>query len=90
MKSFDVAAGTVSLTPEMLADEGDYIGVYTEGGLYFNTAGDDNWHGLSLGIYGAGCDTTLDTSTATGTYSYTSRCAQPRCVEMRCQLLLMP
>jgi hypothetical protein len=26
------------LTPEMLADDGDYIGVYTEGGLYFNAA----------------------------------------------------
>ncbi|EPY4986800.1 SGNH/GDSL hydrolase family protein [Klebsiella quasipneumoniae] len=71
VKSFDVAAGTVSLTPEMLADEGDYIGVYTEGGLYFNTAATITGTVYRWASTVPAGDTTLDTSTATGTYSYT-------------------
>ncbi|WP_440707224.1 SGNH/GDSL hydrolase family protein [Klebsiella pneumoniae] len=71
VKSFDVAAGTVSLTPEMLADEGDYIGVYTEGGLYFNTAATITGTVYRWASTVPAGDATLDTSTATGTYSYT-------------------
>ncbi len=71
VKSFDVAAGTVSLTPEMLADDGDYIGVYTEGGLYFNTAATITGTVYRWASTVPAGDTTLDTSTATGTYSYT-------------------
>lgn len=71
VKSFDVAAGTVSLTPEMLADEGDYIGVYTEVGLYFNTAATITGTVYRWASTVPAGDTTLDTSTATGTYSYT-------------------
>ncbi|EPI2541605.1 SGNH/GDSL hydrolase family protein, partial [Klebsiella pneumoniae] len=71
VKSFDIAAGTVSLTPEMLADEGDYIGVYTEGGLYFNTAATITGTVYRWASTVPAGDTTLDTSTATGTYSYT-------------------
>ena len=71
VKSFDVAAGTVSLTPEMLADDGDYIGVYTEGGLYFNTAATITGTVYRWASTVPDGDTTLDTSTATGTYSYT-------------------
>ncbi|HHS9938687.1 TPA: SGNH/GDSL hydrolase family protein, partial [Klebsiella variicola subsp. variicola] len=71
VKSFDVAAGTVSLTPEMLADDGDYIGVYTEGGLYFNTAATKTGTVYRWASTVPAGDTTLDTSTATGTYSYT-------------------
>ncbi|SXE21759.1 flagellar biosynthesis, cell-distal portion of basal-body rod [Klebsiella variicola] len=71
VKSFDVASGTVSLTPEMLADEGDYIGVYTEGGLYFNTAATITGTVYRWASTVPAGDTTLDTSTATGTYSYT-------------------
>ncbi|HBQ2318100.1 TPA: SGNH/GDSL hydrolase family protein [Klebsiella pneumoniae] len=71
VKTFDAAAGTVSLTPEMLADEGDYIGVYTEGGLYFNTAATITgtvyrWASTTLGS-----DTNFDTALATGSYNYT-------------------
>ncbi|HBX7975040.1 TPA: SGNH/GDSL hydrolase family protein [Klebsiella pneumoniae] len=71
VKSFDVAAGTVSLTPEMLADDGDYIGVYTEGGLYFNTAATITGTVYRWASAVPAGNTTLDTSTATGTYSYT-------------------
>ncbi|MDQ5413424.1 SGNH/GDSL hydrolase family protein [Klebsiella pneumoniae] len=71
VKSFDIAAGTVSLTPEMLADEGDYIGVYTEGGLYFNTTATITGTVYRWASTVPAGDTTLDTSTATGTYSYT-------------------
>ncbi|HEA1661554.1 TPA: SGNH/GDSL hydrolase family protein [Escherichia coli] len=71
VKIFDVAAGTVSLTPEMLADEGDYIGVYTEGGLYFNTAATITGTVYRWASTVPAGDATLDTSTATGTYSYT-------------------
>ncbi|WP_270435010.1 SGNH/GDSL hydrolase family protein [Klebsiella variicola] len=71
VKSFDAAAGTVSLTPEMLADDGDYIGVYTEGGLYFNTAATITGTVYRWASTVPAGDTTLDTSTATGTYSYT-------------------
>ncbi|HFQ8424339.1 TPA: SGNH/GDSL hydrolase family protein [Klebsiella pneumoniae] len=71
VKSFDVAAGTVSLTPEMLADDGDYIGVYTEGGLYFNAAATITGTVYRWASTAPAGDTTLDTSTATGTYSYT-------------------
>ncbi|HBQ0758232.1 TPA: SGNH/GDSL hydrolase family protein [Klebsiella pneumoniae] len=71
VKSFDVAAGTVSLTPEMLADDGDYIGVYTEGGLYFNTAATITGTVYRWASTVPAGNTTLDTSTATGTYSYT-------------------
>ncbi|HCA7333185.1 TPA: SGNH/GDSL hydrolase family protein [Klebsiella pneumoniae] len=71
VKSFDVAAGTVSLTPEMLADDGDYIGVYTERGLYFNTAATITGTVYRWASTAPAGDTTLDTSTATGTYSYT-------------------
>ncbi|HGF9802591.1 TPA: SGNH/GDSL hydrolase family protein [Klebsiella quasipneumoniae] len=71
VKSFDVAAGTVSLTPEMLADDGDYIGVYTEGSLYFNTAATITGTVYRWASTAPAGDTTLDTSTATGTYSYT-------------------
>ncbi|HFZ5872196.1 TPA: hypothetical protein ACILGH_002365, partial [Escherichia coli] len=71
VKSFDVEAGSVSLTPEMLADDGDYIGVYTEGGLYFNTAATITGTVYRWASTVPAGDTTLDTSTATGTYSYT-------------------
>ncbi|ENZ9030094.1 SGNH/GDSL hydrolase family protein [Klebsiella pneumoniae] len=71
VKTFDAAAGTVSLTPEMLADDGDYIGVYTEGGLYFNTAATITGTVYRWASTVPDGDTTLDTSTATGTYSYT-------------------
>lgn len=71
VKSFDVAAGTVSLKPEMLADDGDYLGVYTEGGLYFNTAATITGTVYRWASTVPAGDTTLDTSTATGTYSYT-------------------
>ena len=71
VKSFDVAAGYASITPEMLADDGDYIGVYTEGGLYFNTAATINGTVYRWASSAPAGDTTLDTSTATGTYNYT-------------------
>ncbi|HCO7395045.1 TPA: SGNH/GDSL hydrolase family protein [Escherichia coli] len=70
-KSFDVSAGTVSLSPEMLADDGDYIGVYTEVGLYFNTAATITGTVYRWASTAPAGDTTLDTSTATGTYNYT-------------------
>ncbi|HCB0045909.1 TPA: SGNH/GDSL hydrolase family protein [Klebsiella pneumoniae] len=71
VKSFDVAAGTVSLTPEMLADEGDYIGVYTEGGLYFNTAATITGTVYRWASTTPGSDTNFDTALATGSYNYT-------------------
>lgn len=71
VKSFDVAAGTVSLTPEMLADDGDYIGVYTEGGLYFNTAATISGTVYRWASTTPGSDTNLDTALATGSYNYT-------------------
>ncbi|MBM2677725.1 SGNH/GDSL hydrolase family protein [Klebsiella pneumoniae] len=71
VKSFDVAAGTVSLTPEMLADDGDYIGVYTEGGLYFNTAATITGTVYRWASTTPGGDTNFDTALATGSYNYT-------------------
>ncbi|HDK6612239.1 TPA: hypothetical protein M2P53_001014 [Klebsiella variicola] len=71
VKSFDVAAGTVSLTPEMLVDEGDYIGVYTEGGLYFNTAATITGTVYRWASTTPGSDTNFDTALATGSYNYT-------------------
>ncbi|BBK10854.1 MULTISPECIES: SGNH/GDSL hydrolase family protein [Klebsiella] len=71
VKSFDIAAGTVSLTPEMLADDGDYIGVYTEGGLYFNTAATITGTVYRWASTTPGSDTNFDTALATGSYSYT-------------------
>lgn len=71
VKSFDVEAGSVSLTPEMLADDGDYIGVYTEGGLYFNTAATITGTVYRWASTTPGSDTNFDTALATGSYSYT-------------------
>ncbi len=71
VKSFDIAAGTVSLTPEMLADEGDYIGVYTEGGLYFNSAATITGTVYRWASTTPGSDTNFDTALATGSYNYT-------------------
>ena len=71
VKAFDAAVGTVSLTPEMLADEGDYIGVYTEGGLYFNTAATITGTVYRWASTTPGSDTNFDTALATGSYNYT-------------------
>ncbi|HIF0595406.1 TPA: GDSL-type esterase/lipase family protein [Klebsiella pneumoniae] len=71
VKSFDVEAGSVSLTPEMLADDGDYIGVYTEGGLYFNTAATITGTVYRWASMAPTDNTTLDVSLATGSYNYT-------------------
>ncbi|HBR2615701.1 SGNH/GDSL hydrolase family protein [Klebsiella pneumoniae subsp. pneumoniae] len=71
VKSFDVAAGTVSLTPEMLADEGDYIGVYTEGGLYFNTAATITGTVYRWASASPGEDESLSADIVTGKYHYT-------------------
>lgn len=71
VKSFDVEAGSVSLTPEMLADDGDYIGVYTEGGLYFNTSATITGTVYRWASTTPGSDTNFDTALATGSYNYT-------------------
>ncbi|HCQ4108091.1 TPA: SGNH/GDSL hydrolase family protein [Escherichia coli] len=71
IKSFDVSAGTVSLSPEMLADDGDYIGVYTDGGLYFNTAATITGTVYRWASTTPGSDTNFDTALATGSYNYT-------------------
>ncbi len=75
VKSFDVAAGSASLTPEMLADSGDYIGVYTQvytqGGLYFNTAATITGTVYRWASTTPGSDTNFDTALATGSYNYT-------------------
>ena len=71
VKAFDAAVGTVSLTPEMLADDGDYIGVYTEGGLYFNSAATITGTVYRWASTTPGSDTNFDTALATGSYNYT-------------------
>ncbi|MGF2378826.1 SGNH/GDSL hydrolase family protein [Klebsiella sp. 20_CIP_Kleb] len=71
VKSFDVAAGTVYLTPEMLADDGDYIGVYTEVGLYFNTAATITGKVYRWASTTPGSNTNFDMALATGSYNYT-------------------
>ncbi|ELL2802784.1 hypothetical protein Q4987_002960 [Escherichia coli] len=70
VKSFDAAAGTVSLTPEMLADDGDYIGVYTEGGLYFNSAAAITGTVYRWASTTPGSDTSFDIALVTGSYNY--------------------
>lgn len=71
VKSFDAAAGTVSLTPEMLADDGDYIGIYTEGGLYFNSAVTIPGTVYRWASTAPTDNTALDVSLAIGSYNYT-------------------
>lgn len=71
VKSFDAAAGVISLLPEMLADAGDYVGVYTEGGLYFNPTATITGVVYRWASTAPTDNTTLDVSLATGSYNYT-------------------